>query len=37
MALRLDGPFWGVLIAFALAGACVALFGMAARAAGMIG
>jgi len=37
MTLRLDGPFWGVVIAFALAGACVALFGVAARAAGIIG
>ena len=37
MALRFDAPFWGVLIACALAGACVALIGVAAHAAGMGG
>jgi hypothetical protein len=37
MALRFDAPFWGLLIACALAGACVALLGVAARAAGIGG
>jgi len=37
MALRFDAPFWGVLIACALAGTCLVLIGVAARAAGIMG
>ena len=37
MALRFDAPFWGLMIAFALAGACLTLIGVAARAAGIMG
>ncbi len=37
MSLRLDAPFWGLLIACALAGTCAALISVAARAAGMMG
>ena len=37
MSLRFDAPFWGILIACALAGACLTLIGVAARAAGIVG
>jgi hypothetical protein len=37
MALRLDAPFWIILVAFTLVTTCVALITVAARAAGMVG
>ena len=37
MALRFDAPVWGLMLAFAVAGACLTLIGVAARAAGIMG
>jgi hypothetical protein len=37
LALRLDAPFWAMVVAFALMAGSITMFGVAAHAVGMVG
>lgn len=37
LALRLDAPFWAMVLAFALMVGSITMFGVAAHAVGMVG